>query len=318
MQGLKDVRDILVPGMYGAVVDISDAYYHISIHKKARKYCRFIVDGEVYEYLGLPMGLTCSPRIFTRVSKAAADWLRKRGVLLIIYIDDILVLGRTKESCLRNVKMVLALLKRLGFVINEAKCNFTPSTSFTYLGCVWDTQCWRVKLKPKREESIRFSAKNLLQKRTVSVRTVARFVGKIQSAVGILPLARARSRALMYQFAAVCKDRKSYDKFMTVSDRAVQELQVWSVLPSGSSMMISTEGLLVVTVDTDASPEGYGWYWNNQIFSDIIPDQWRGFHINILELWTLRKFLDTEGSKLEDVVLCWRVDNNTALAAVKK
>ena len=52
MQGLKDVRDILAQGMYGGVIDISDAYYHISIHKKARKYCRFILDGVVYEYLG--------------------------------------------------------------------------------------------------------------------------------------------------------------------------------------------------------------------------------------------------------------------------
>ena len=65
MQGIKDVRNALKKNMYGAVIDISDAYYHISIHKRARKYTRFILDDEIYEYLGLPMGLTCSPRIFT-------------------------------------------------------------------------------------------------------------------------------------------------------------------------------------------------------------------------------------------------------------
>ena len=31
---------------------ISDAYYHISVHKSARRFCRFILDGVVYEYLG--------------------------------------------------------------------------------------------------------------------------------------------------------------------------------------------------------------------------------------------------------------------------
>ena len=46
-----------------------------------------MLDGDVYEYLGLPMGLTCSPRIFTKVSKAVADVLRKRGIIIIIYID---------------------------------------------------------------------------------------------------------------------------------------------------------------------------------------------------------------------------------------
>ena len=84
---LKDVRNALKPNMYGCVIDISDAYYHVSIHKKSRKYTRFILDGDVYEYLGLPMGLTCSPRIFTKVSKAVADVLWKRGIIIIIYID---------------------------------------------------------------------------------------------------------------------------------------------------------------------------------------------------------------------------------------
>ena len=102
MQGTRDVRSALQLGMFGAVIDISDAYYHISVHKKARRYTCFIVDGVIYEYLGrhiidliiidfiilgLPMGLTCSPRVFTRVSKFFCDWLRKKGVLIIIYID---------------------------------------------------------------------------------------------------------------------------------------------------------------------------------------------------------------------------------------
>ena len=46
-----------------------------------------MLDGDVYEYLGLPMGLTCSPRIFTKISKAVVDVLRKRGIIVIVYID---------------------------------------------------------------------------------------------------------------------------------------------------------------------------------------------------------------------------------------
>ena len=62
------------------------------------------------------------------------------------------------------------------------------------------------------------------------------------------------------------KDKKSYNKLMSVSDRAIQELQAWTELPTGSSMLISTEGMSVVSLDTDASLDGYGWYWNNEIF----------------------------------------------------
>ena len=160
MQGLKDVRNVLKQNMYGCIIDISDAYYHVSIHKKSRKYTRFILDGDIYEYLGLPMGLTCSPRIFTRVSKAVVDVLRIEGVIIIIFIDDILVLGRTYEECARNVEKVLDLLTYLGFIIHPDKCVLTPSTRFTYLGCIWDTVAWTVGTKEKREISIRQTALN--------------------------------------------------------------------------------------------------------------------------------------------------------------
>ena len=318
MQGVKDVRNLLTPGMFGGVIDISDAYYHISVHKSARRYCRFILDGVVYEYLGLPMGLSCSPRIFTRVSKAAADWLRKRGVLLVIYIDDILVLGTTREEYTRNVNMVLSLLKKLGFVINESKCQIEPSNKFTYLGCVWNTADWKVQLKENRAKNLRSSATALVEKGIVTLRSLAQFIGRVQSAVGIVPLAKARTRAVLFQFSAVCKTKEDYSKSVTLSTRALRELKAWTQLSDDASLPISTQEMAVESVDTDASLYGYGWYWKNEIFSDSIPELWSQSHINILELWTLRQFLTTAGAELSNINLCWRVDNNTALAAIRK
>ena len=87
MDTTKDVRQTLEPHMWGAVIDLSDAYYHISTHQKSRKYTRFLMDGQVFEFLGLPMGLTCSPRVFTRVTKSIVSWLRRQGVTLVIYLD---------------------------------------------------------------------------------------------------------------------------------------------------------------------------------------------------------------------------------------
>ena len=47
METVKDVRSLLKPGDYGAVVDLTDAYYTVKLHKESRKYCRFIVDGQI-------------------------------------------------------------------------------------------------------------------------------------------------------------------------------------------------------------------------------------------------------------------------------
>ena len=44
METLKDVRATLQPGDYGATVDLTDAYFHVKIHRKSRKYLRFIFE----------------------------------------------------------------------------------------------------------------------------------------------------------------------------------------------------------------------------------------------------------------------------------
>ena len=319
MDGIKDVKNLLSHGYYGCVVDLSDAYYHISIHPSCRKYTRFVLDGVIYEYTGLPMGLTCSPRIFTKVAKFAATWLRKRGVLLVIYIDDLLVLGRSADECDANTKLVVNFLTQLGFGINEGKCSLVPSTKFLYLGCVWNTVDWTVSLKGKREEGIRSSASALLTKKKVTVRDVSRFVGRMQSAVGVIPLARARSRAIMRDLTEQCKSEDDYNKPCVLSSLSRQQLEAWSCMASGLSMPITVPGMQVVTVHTDASETGFGWYFNGRIISEDIPKQWVGKHINLLELQALRLFLLSEdGSKLNNLKLTWRVDSNPALFAIRK
>ena len=57
MESCKEVRTTLRPEGWASVVDLSDAYYLVSIDKKDRKYCRFIFQGKIYEYNALPMGL---------------------------------------------------------------------------------------------------------------------------------------------------------------------------------------------------------------------------------------------------------------------
>ena len=106
-----------------------------------------------------------------------------------------------------SVKMVLDLLNHLGFIIKPEKCTLTPSTKFTYLGCVWDTVLWRVGVKEKREIAIRKAASDILESESVSVRKFARLLGKIRSTEGFLPLARARSRAMGFDSRQYAKHR---------------------------------------------------------------------------------------------------------------
>lgn len=52
-----------------ASVDMSHAYKADRIHEQDRTFLRFIWEGKVYEYTYLPIGISCAPRIFTKIIK---------------------------------------------------------------------------------------------------------------------------------------------------------------------------------------------------------------------------------------------------------
>ena len=144
MDTIESVKQVLVPGAYAALIDLKDAYYHVGIHESRRKYLRFIIDGEVYEFKALPMGLTCSLRIFTGLMRVAVRIFRRNGIWIVIYIDDILIVALTKEECQRSVAIVRTMLEKMGFIINLPKSCLEPMREFVYLGYLWDTVNWTV------------------------------------------------------------------------------------------------------------------------------------------------------------------------------
>ena len=60
---------------------------------KDRKYLPFEHEGQLYEFVFLPNGLSTAPRIFTKLFKPALAILREDMVLLLIYIDEIIIIA---------------------------------------------------------------------------------------------------------------------------------------------------------------------------------------------------------------------------------
>ena len=53
-------------------------------------------------FQGLQFGLNTAPRIFTKLIKSIAAYLRKRGIRIIVYLDDFLILGSSIEESNAN------------------------------------------------------------------------------------------------------------------------------------------------------------------------------------------------------------------------
>ena len=64
------------------------------------------------------MGLTTSPRVFTKIMKPVFAHLRARGFISSAYIDDSCLQGTSRSECQNNVVATVELMDSLGFDIH--------------------------------------------------------------------------------------------------------------------------------------------------------------------------------------------------------
>ena len=69
METPDTIRTSLQLGEWVTSIDFKDAYFHIPIHSQSRKYMRFHIQGQSYQFKGLPFGQSTAPMEFTVVAK---------------------------------------------------------------------------------------------------------------------------------------------------------------------------------------------------------------------------------------------------------
>ncbi len=58
-------------GDWFVTIDLKDAYFHIQVVQRHRRFLRFAFGGKAYQYKVLPFGLALAPRTFTKCMDAA-------------------------------------------------------------------------------------------------------------------------------------------------------------------------------------------------------------------------------------------------------
>lgn len=65
MVTLQQVLPLLQKADFMSTLDLKDASFHVPIHLAHRKYFRYVIAGEHYQFKVLPFGVTTAPRVFT-------------------------------------------------------------------------------------------------------------------------------------------------------------------------------------------------------------------------------------------------------------
>ena len=130
METVKTICSLLHKGAWTFSIDLTDAYFHIPIHKNSRKYLRICFQGRVFQFRALPFGVACAPWLFTKVMasvKLSADVAR---LALFQYLDDWLGECLSRQVCAQEAANLVRVCAALGLIVNFEKSSwFRPRPS---------------------------------------------------------------------------------------------------------------------------------------------------------------------------------------------
>ncbi|KAM9962824.1 hypothetical protein ACTFIR_005741 [Dictyostelium discoideum] len=130
MEGIKNLPSMVKQGYYMVKLDIKKAYLHVLVDPQYRDLFRFVWKGSHYRWKTMPFGLSTTPRIFTMLLRHVLRMLRYINVSVIAYLDNLLIVGSTKEECLSNLKKTMDLLvKQLATEERSVQSNPTSVRS---------------------------------------------------------------------------------------------------------------------------------------------------------------------------------------------
>lgn len=122
MPRIDDLLGYLEGARYFASLDLMSGYWQIPIQEKDKGKTAFITSSGLYEFNYLPFGIKSGGAVFQRVmNKLLAGLMYKCA---IVYLDDILVFGRTFEEFVNNLNLVFKRIKDANMTLKPQKCEF--------------------------------------------------------------------------------------------------------------------------------------------------------------------------------------------------
>ena len=126
---VEDLFASLSGGVSFSKLDLAHAYQQLHLDNHSKKFTTINTTRGLFQYNRLPFGVSCAPAIFQRTMEGLLHGIP--GVC--VYLDDVLVTGKTTTDHLNNLAAVLTRLQSAGIRLKKEKCCFMlPSVE--YLG----------------------------------------------------------------------------------------------------------------------------------------------------------------------------------------
>lgn len=128
---LEEILSSLNGMAFFSSIDLNQGYLQIRMREEDKPKTAFIVQSGFYQFVRMPFGLKNAPAVFQRLMDHVLYGLKYSKCL--VYLDDVIVFGRTLAEHNLNLHQVLQRLKEANLTIKSTKCAFGV-TELRFLG----------------------------------------------------------------------------------------------------------------------------------------------------------------------------------------
>ena len=228
MDTLNHILSYVTFHCFMAIFDFNDAYLSVSISGEHVKFLKFTWQGRTYMYVVLPFGISSAPRKFTKLLKPILSVLKKRGIIVLLYIDDGFTVADTFQRCYDNIINIMKTCSFYGFIINKKKSAPVPSTQVRSLGFYINSISMHVTLPADKIESALLLCHSAIHQQTITIAVLAQLIGTLISLFPACPLGKLHYRSLeRLKVDALRKNRGDFNAFCTLDDLSISDISWW-------------------------------------------------------------------------------------------
>ena len=198
METPETIRSSLQVGEWVTSIDFKDAYFHIPIHSQSRKYMRFHIQGQSYQFKALPFGLSTAPMEFTVVAKEVKLMALRQGIRIHQYLDDWLVRASTLHTCLQHTQTLVTLCQELGWLVNKEKSELAPKQVFNFVGYQFDLKEGKVRPTEERWQALTDKIRSMMSDPVCPVRKFMSLIGLLTATEKQVHLGRLHMRPIQW------------------------------------------------------------------------------------------------------------------------
>ena len=227
METPETIRTSLQQGEWVTTIHFKIAYFHVPIQEQSRKYLRFHVQGQTYQFKALPFGLSTAPLEFTVIAKEVKRMAIHRGMRIHQYLDDWLVRATSQQACLQDTQNLVKICEKLGWLVNLDKSELDPKQIFDFVGYQFDLEAGRVRPTPDRWQNLQEKILKLLSLPVCPVRQFMSLIGLLTATEKQVHLGRLHMRPIQLHLKNNWRVPESLEKVIPIPRSLHPHLQWW-------------------------------------------------------------------------------------------